>query len=149
MMFVVKLICRVAFRSAVVLGVFLAWLLLLSGTLPSAAQGWQWPAEMRLGGFYITGIQGNVNRDGSGSATGTAQIPGIAGQKALLTRSANGEISAEVSLGAKISGVELVGIKPWENPERFVEEFVNAPRKLKKMDIDVLKRVLEEEHEVR
>jgi len=110
MMFVVKLICRVAFRSAVVLGVFLAWLLLLSGTLPSAAQGWQWPAEMRLGGFYITGIQGNVNRDGSGSATGTAQIPGIAGQKALLTRSANGEISAEVSLGAKISGVELVGL---------------------------------------
>jgi len=40
-------------------------------------------------------------------------------------------------------------IKPWENPERFVEEFVNVPRKLKKMDIDVLKRVLEEEHEVR
>lgn len=48
----------------------------------------------------------------------------------------------------EVRGGELV-IKPWENPERFVEEFVNVPRKLKKMDIDVLKRVLEEEHEVR
>jgi hypothetical protein len=48
----------------------------------------------------------------------------------------------------EVRGGEL-GIKPWENPERFVEEFVNVPRKLKKMDIDVLKRVLEEEHEVR
>lgn len=105
-----KLVRRVAFRSAVVSSVFLAWLLFLSGTSPSAAQGWQWPAEMRLGGFYITGIQGSVNRDGSGSATGAVQIPGIAAQKALLTRSTNGEISAEVSLVAKVYGAELVGL---------------------------------------
>jgi AbrB family looped-hinge helix DNA binding protein len=53
---------------------------------------------------------------------------------------------SEVTL--EVRGEELI-IKPGVSPEKFVEEFVNVPKKLEKIDIDTLKRVLEEEHEVR
>ena len=47
----------------------------------------------------------------------------------------------------EVRGRELI-IKPGGDPEKFVEEFVNVPRKLKSVDINMLKKVLEEEYEV-
>ncbi len=87
----------------------LACLLALCAFSPCLAQAWEWPEEMRLGGFSVANIQGIVNSDGSGEAQGVVYIPGIPGQKAVLRRSSNGEISAEVSMNARISGAELVG----------------------------------------
>jgi hypothetical protein len=75
----------------------------------SVAQTWDWPAEMSLGGFSVTGIHGNVNPDGSGSATGSVQIPGVPGQKVALTRSARGDIFGNVSMAARVSGAEIQG----------------------------------------
>lgn len=48
----------------------------------------------------------------------------------------------------EVRGGELI-IKPGESPERFMEEYVNVPKKLEKIDVNTLKRVLEEEYEVR
>lgn len=47
----------------------------------------------------------------------------------------------------EVRGRELI-IKPGEDPEKFIEEFVNVPKKLKSVDINMLKKVLEEEYEV-
>lgn len=41
-----------------------------------------------------------------------------------------------------------VTIKPAKEPEKFVEEFTNIPKKLKKINMKKLKKILEEEHEV-
>lgn len=84
-------------------------LLTMSAKIPGLAEGWEWPAEMQLGGFKITGISGTVRPDGSGEATGVVLIPRIPGQKAALKRLANGEILAEVAMNARVSGAELVG----------------------------------------
>ncbi|MDH7601507.1 MAG: hypothetical protein QHI38_05090 [Armatimonadota bacterium] len=86
-----------------------ACLLTLCFVSPCAAQGWEWPEEMRLGGFSITNIRGTVNSDGSGEAEGIVSIPGIPGQKTRLRRSSDGDISAEVLMSARISGAELLG----------------------------------------
>lgn len=87
----------------------LACLLLLCALSSCLAQTWEWPEEMRLGGFSVANIQGIVNSDGSGEAQGVVYIPGIPAQKAVLRRSSNGDISAEVSMNARISGAELAG----------------------------------------
>ncbi|MGC8862281.1 MAG: hypothetical protein ACP5R5_05820 [Armatimonadota bacterium] len=73
------------------------------------AQGWEWPSEMNLGGFSVTGISGTVNPDGSGTAVGQVQIPGVVPPKVTLTRSARGDISGGVSMAARMSGAEIQG----------------------------------------
>jgi len=84
---------------------------LLAGAAGAAhsADTWEWPAEMSLGGFSVTGIRGSVNPDGSGGATGSTQIPGVLGQKVVLTRTARGDISGNVAVAARISGAEIQG----------------------------------------
>jgi len=72
-------------------------------------QNWSWPSEMSLGGFSVTGISGSVNADGSGTAVGQVQIPGVLAQKVTLSRSARGDISGSVSMAARISGAEIQG----------------------------------------
>ncbi|MEM2902099.1 MAG: AbrB/MazE/SpoVT family DNA-binding domain-containing protein [Candidatus Bathyarchaeia archaeon] len=47
----------------------------------------------------------------------------------------------------EVRGRELI-VKPGEDPEKFVEEFVAVPKKLEKLDVKTLKKVLEEEYEV-
>ena len=89
--------------------ILLAAVIALAAGSACLAQGWNWPAEMSLGGFSVTGIRGNVDPDGSGSATGAVQIPGVPGQKVALTRSARGDISGQVSMSARISGAEIQG----------------------------------------
>jgi AbrB family looped-hinge helix DNA binding protein len=42
-----------------------------------------------------------------------------------------------------------VVIKPSVDPIKFVEEFCNVPKKLKKINIKKLKKILEEEYEIR
>ncbi|MCX8054012.1 MAG: hypothetical protein N3B12_09400, partial [Armatimonadetes bacterium] len=74
-----------------------------------SAQTWEWPSEITLGGFSITSIRGSVNEDGSGTASGLVQIPGIAVQRVTLNRSTAGEIAGNVSMSARISGAEIQG----------------------------------------
>ncbi|MGQ9454530.1 MAG: hypothetical protein ACUVT8_12705 [Armatimonadota bacterium] len=95
-------------------GLFCLWcavavLLMVFARIPLSAEGWEWPAEMQLGGFRINDISGAVRPDGSGEATGIVVIPRIPGQRAVLKRLANGEILAEVAMNARISGAQLVG----------------------------------------
>jgi hypothetical protein len=65
------------------------------------AADWQWPAQMTVGGFQIGNIRGSANADGSGSATGTLQIPGLGNANVSLTRSTRGDISGAASLDTR------------------------------------------------
>ena len=88
----------------------LVLLILAAGLSAGAgADTWEWPAEMSLGGFSVTGIRGSVSPDGSGAATGSVQIPGVVAQKATLSRSAKGDIAGGVSMAARVSGAEIQG----------------------------------------
>jgi hypothetical protein len=73
------------------------------------AADWQWPAQMSVGGFQISNVQGTVNANGSGSATGTLQIPGMGNPGISLSRSAQGNITGTVSIDAGVSGGSLRG----------------------------------------
>lgn len=73
------------------------------------AADWQWPAQMTLGGFQISGISGNVNANGAGSATGTIQVPGLGSSSISLSRSPQGNITGSTSLSARVSGGSLQG----------------------------------------
>ena len=84
----------------------LALLLALSiGASDLYAQDWQWPSEMSIAGYGMTGIRGN----NSGKATGMLQIPGVGNQKISLTRSSDGDISGNASLNGKLSGMDVQG----------------------------------------
>ena len=85
-----------------------ALVLILSASCLFGA-GWQWPSSMDIGGYSVTGIRGETNADGSGSATGMLQISGVGGQKISLTRSARGDITGVSSLSGRMSGVDLQG----------------------------------------
>lgn len=88
-----------------------AWALLfvcvLAGT--AGADGWQWPAQLTLAGFTVTGVSGSVRPDGSGTASGALRIPRLGSPMILLTRSAAGEISGTLNISAKPAGVEFQG----------------------------------------
>jgi hypothetical protein len=86
----------------------LAALVALTATSLLAAD-WEWPAQMTLGNFQISGIGGTVNPNGSGSATGTLQVPGMGNANISLTRSAQGNITGTTSLDARVSGGSLTG----------------------------------------
>lgn len=74
------------------------------------ADDWQWPSQMTVAGFNISGIRGSVNPDGSGAAAGSLQIPGISGQPINLTRSARGDISGAMpSFNARAAGASIQG----------------------------------------
>ena len=66
------------------------------------AADWQWPAQMALGGFALTGVSGSVKADGSGGATGTLQIPNLGNTAIKLTRSARGEIAGRASINTRL-----------------------------------------------
>lgn len=65
------------------------------------AADWQWPAQMSLGGFQITEIRGSVGANGSGTASGTVQVPNLGNGKANLTRSARGDITGSATLDTR------------------------------------------------
>lgn len=73
------------------------------------AADWKWPAQMSIAGFRVTGIRGSTRPDGSGTATGTLQIPRVAGQKVSLTRSSRGEVTGQASIKARVSRTEIQG----------------------------------------
>jgi len=73
-----------------------------------AAQ-WEWPSQMSIGGFGVTGISGSVSPDGSGSASGTLQIPGAGGERISLTRSSGGEVTGSASIDTRAGGVGVQG----------------------------------------
>jgi len=73
------------------------------------AADWQWPAQMSLGGFQISGVKGTVNASGSGTATGTLQIPGMGNSNINLTRSLQGNITGTAAVDARLSGGTLRG----------------------------------------
>ena len=70
---------------------------------------WEWPSQMKIGGFSVTGISGSTKPDGSGSASGSLQIPGAGGEKISLTRSLGGEITGSASIDTRIGGVGAQG----------------------------------------
>jgi len=67
-----------------------------------AVNGWaadfQWPSQMSIGGFQITDIRGTVRPDGSGSATGTLQVPNLGDSAVTLARNSRGDISGNASM---------------------------------------------------
>lgn len=73
------------------------------------AADWQWPAQMSLGNFQISGIQGTVGANGSGTAAGTLEIPGLGNSSVALSRSAQGSITGSVQVDARVSGGTLRG----------------------------------------
>lgn len=80
-----------------------------AGATSALADNWQWPSQMNIAGFSITGISGSTRADGSGSASGTLQIPGAGGQMVELTRSSRGDVTGTASLNARMSGAEIQG----------------------------------------
>lgn len=73
------------------------------------AADWEWPAQMSLGGFQVTGISGTVNPNGSGNAAGTLQIPGLGNSNINLSRSPNGNITGSVSIDTRTFAGSLRG----------------------------------------
>ena len=88
--------------SIAILAILLA---LTVGASDLYAQDWQWPSEMSIAGYGVTGIRGN----NSGNATGMLQIPGVGSQRISLTRSSVGDISGNASLNGKLSGMDVQG----------------------------------------
>jgi len=81
-----------------------------AGSARLMAQTNEWPSQMNLGGFSITGIRGSVNPDGSGTATGTLDLPGVSGPKQVsLTRSSRGDVSGAVQISFRAFNCELQG----------------------------------------
>lgn len=77
---------------------------LIIGLMTLTAAGcWaaDWPAQMTLGGFQISNIRGTANADGSGTATGTLQIPGLGNANVSLTRSVRGDVNGTASVDSR------------------------------------------------
>lgn len=74
-----------------------------------SAQMHDWPSEITIGGFTITGIQGSIKADGSGSASGTLQMPIANNPRISLNRSARGDVTGNTSISARLSGYEIHG----------------------------------------
>lgn len=76
----------------------------------AVAQDWSWPEQMKIAGFAVSGIRGSVNPNGSGTASGTVQVPGVSsGIPASLARTSGGDISATCSVNARVDGAEVRG----------------------------------------
>lgn len=84
-------------------------ILVILAAAGASAADWQWPAQMSLGGFQITGINGTANAQGSGTATGLLQIPGMGNPSVSLSRSSQGSITGTVPVDARVSGGALRG----------------------------------------
>lgn len=93
----------------VLLGTILALLIACTATSTLFAAGWEWPSQMNIGGFSVTDVRGSVNGDGSGSATGTLQIPGFGNSRVSLNRSSRGEVAGSAPLNVRSSDVDLRG----------------------------------------
>ena len=77
-------------------------LLIASGVY---AADWQWPSQMDIAGFHVTNISGRAGADGSGTASGTLQIPNLGNANVSLTRSSRGDVTGRTSIDASpISG---------------------------------------------
>ena len=88
------------------------WILVIISVLgraSSAQAEWQWPSDMNIGGFNVTGIRGSVQTDGSGSANGSIAIPGMGSQQISLSRSSRGDVTGNASINGRTAGVELSG----------------------------------------
>jgi len=72
--------------------------LILIFTTAVHADTWQWPADMNIGGFSITGIRGNVSSNGSGNASGILQLSSLNNPQINLTRSAGGNVSGNTTV---------------------------------------------------
>ncbi len=70
----------------------------------AGAQNSEWPSQMNIAGFTITGINGSGS-----SATGTLQIPGFGGHRIELARSGGGDVTGRASINARGSGLEIQG----------------------------------------
>jgi len=73
------------------------------------AEAREWPGEMSLGGFAISGIRGGSNADGSGSASGTLILPVANNPRISLNRTSRGDVSGNLSLTARTAGYEVQG----------------------------------------
>ena len=71
--------------------------------------GWKskWPSEITLAGISVTGVQGSINANGSGTAVGTLQTAGS--PKVQLTRSTSGQVSGVCSVSTAMSGATVQG----------------------------------------
>lgn len=93
-----------------VIKILLAFALILgAGSQYASADSWQWPSQMNIGGFNISGISGSVNANGSGNAKGTLGIPGAADQQISLNRSSGGTVSGSVSMNVRVGGAQISG----------------------------------------
>lgn len=61
----------------------------------------QWPSEKNIGGFWVRDIRGTVNPDGSGSATGTLEVPNLTNASIKLSLSARGDVTGTASLDTR------------------------------------------------
>lgn len=79
--------------------------LILVIALGAQAADWQWPSQMDIAGFHITNISGKTGADGSGTASGTLQIPNLGNASINLSRSSRGELTGRASISANpVSG---------------------------------------------
>lgn len=83
-------------------------IVILAATSALAAD-WEWPTQMTIGNFQVSGIRGTANPNGSGSATGMLQISGMGSSSINLSRSAQGSITGSASIDARISSGSLRG----------------------------------------
>lgn len=91
------------------IAVLIAGLVMAATAQGVRAEEWQWPSQLTLARMSVTRIQGNVRSDGSGTATGSLQVPGMGSVPVSLNRSSGGDISGSGSVNGRASGVELQG----------------------------------------
>jgi hypothetical protein len=87
--------------------IFIALLIFMAATCTADQQGWQWPEQMNIAGFNVTGIKGTVGPDGSGSAEGALSLGMLGNQSISLSRSSNEVINALVSLSTNLAGADI------------------------------------------
>lgn len=93
------------------------------------AEAREWPGEMNLGGFAVSGIRGSSNADGSGSASGTLMLPVANNPRISLNRTSRGDVSGNLSLTARTAGYEIQGSFSLDNSGLRGRGTVRTPAK--------------------
>ncbi len=83
------------------------WLERFCGAVCCPLSGLHGPSQLAIAGINITGVQGSVHGDGSGTAVGTLQLAG--NPKVQLNRSASGEVTGTCGISFATAGVTVQG----------------------------------------
>lgn len=75
-----------------------------AGAIGALAQGNEWPSDMSLGGFRVTGIRGS-----GASASGNLQFPVVNNPRISLARNSRGEVTGTLPISTRLAGFEMQG----------------------------------------